>query len=176
MGKLLPFPEESDLHTQANNLREDLPIEAYLHTAAGQAQMEDLISGMESSQDLTKKLHAMLKDAIHDSGHIVALLLSPVGTEGLNDKSLVKPFQQNPAMNRTLGFIRRAKYDGGDTMVRLYSDLLTILANVTRYEVLEDTYDPESTRWHSRAAKIYYYRHGNYTQYLPDRLNTTKND
>jgi hypothetical protein len=171
IGEVIPFPDrkpddnptemsDEQLQLLLAELRGGKRIENYFRTSDGHQQMNQLINRLDDTTDITMTVGKMLdaKTLEQKKNWFVKVLLSPEGVEGLNHPSLAQAFRQNPAMERTLGFIRRAQHDGLTDTEQLYRSLITLLANITRYEVVNDAYDPEGDKWTVWAAKTLYHR------------------
>lgn len=148
-------------------------IETYFTSPQGHGRMEDLIYAIDgaahgsNTKGIPGKINEILQHPDKDLGQLARLLLSTAGVDGLNSPQYGQAFRDNPAMTICRHLIDKAHHDGLDDMASLYGSTLTILANITRYQLFDGSYDPESDEWLNRAQHMVYLREGNYTQYLP---------
>lgn len=162
------IPERSEYEPEAY-------IESYFISPQGRKEMEDLIYEIDcairsSEKGVAGEVDRLLQQPETDLGRCVALLLSVVGVEELSSPRYGQAFRENPAMTICRRLIDRAQHDGADEMATLYDRTLTILANITRYQLFDGSYNPESDEWLHRAYRMKYLRGGKHTQFLPRHL------
>ncbi|HET6622818.1 MAG TPA: hypothetical protein VFG56_02690, partial [Candidatus Saccharimonadales bacterium] len=67
-------------------------------------------------------------------------------------------------------------HDGAVDAEKLYQDMLLVLGNISRYEMLCGVHNPTSDTWEARAARVLHYRGHEFVQHLPTRFRHPDND
>jgi len=167
-GEVIPFPkQETD---ESEEALEWTAIELYFMSPDGERSMNGLISSLDSTHDnLVKRTLALLKAHREEPDHIINVLLSEAGDEGLKKPEFVEAYLENPAMNSILGLREFARHTGGRSMEALYDAVLKILANITRYEMLHEAYDPNGPAWiHRTNLTKVHFNGGKFDRNYPD--------
>lgn len=135
------------------------PVEDFLLSEDGKAEMEELYETLDRSGNIARTLVFQLGQARQrlessDDPTIYALFLHDDGAQGLTRPELIKLYDANPLVNaaRRAG---HAKRNLGDYQAQaLYTFGFRVFMNMVRYEWLTDTYDPDDPIWADRTARL----------------------
>lgn len=141
----------------------DVPVEIYLLSDDGRADMEKLFKAVDESGNIIKTLAFQVTETKRrmdqDSDPtIYALLLHDDGAQALTRLELIDLYRNNPLLNATLRAVQRKHHDGDFQAKHLYSYGLRVFMNMVRYEWLMRTYDPDDPMWQDRALRLGDYR------------------
>ena len=159
-GQDPPHSGEADVISFENAARErprktDVPVELFLLSEDGQAEMDELYETIDGSgriiTTLTMKIGETLKNK---DPNIYSLFLHDDGAEALTRPELIDLYRANPLVNAALRAVNRKHHDGDFHAQQLYTLSFRIFMNMVRYEWLKRTYNPDDPRWEERALKL----------------------
>lgn len=158
-AEVIDFNKASREHPQ----KTDVPVEVYLLSDEGRADMDKLYETIDSSGSIIKTLAFHVLETrkrmeVDEDPTIYALFLHDDGTQALTRPELIDLYKTNPLLNATLRAVQRKHHDGDFHAKHLYTFGLRVFMNMVRYEWLTRTYDPSDPAWEERAMRLGDYR------------------
>jgi len=133
----------------------EFPIEVFLLSDEGRAEMQELYRKVDASGHIIKTLNYEIGEARkHQAKNIYSFFMEDGGAQGLTRPELIDLYQDNPLVNATIHAINRKHHVGDFEAKRLYGFGLRISMNMVRSEWLQNTYDPDDPRWEDRALRL----------------------
>jgi hypothetical protein len=137
----------------------DVPVEQFLLSAEGRAEMDDLYKTIDSSgriiRTISFKVSEMVEKMLQDKDpDIYSLFIHDDGAKGLTRLELIDLYRTNPLVNATMRAGNIKHHQGDFQAQEMYTYALRIFMNMVRYEWLLRTYDPSDPRWEDRASRL----------------------
>jgi len=150
-AKIIPF----EAQRIERPLEPIAPIEYYLLSKTGQAEMTKVYDVVDGSAHITKALSFVIDETLEtDEQSIYALLLDDTGKQGLAREELVELYSSNPLILATIRAANERALKGDLQAKKLYGMSLRVFMNMVRYERLTDEYDGADSIWDDRRKRL----------------------
>ena len=130
-------------------------IDHFLLDEDGAAEMQQLQMFLDRSPSMVEELHQQLLTTLDNRDpNIISILLGEHDNEGIRRDEINRECFQNQTTLAIIRLINISKHNGDMDAVKAYQDLLRIMLNFIRFDMLLGEYKTDDDKWNDRAVRI----------------------
>ena len=161
-------PEGDGERATSPQLVAEYDIDHFLLGEEAEAEVSQLECSLDDTNSIVEELHSIIVTTLSEKKPtIVSTLLSEHNHVGLRRDAIRNAFFDNIITLHLRRLIDISVHNGDEEAAQAYRDVLNIMLNLIRNDMLHGVYDPNNAKWIDRASRIGRFSGNTIHMYLP---------